>query len=257
MVLLHNNQVLVTLDITMVLQQEESGGSTGRVSSGVGGIRARFEKFEPAAQKKKPINPSSTPADTKTTDKDKIPDDAQKLVKDLQAQLAEVNKAREADRKELMEKIEGSKKHLQKERSDLRERNIQVKIDSAFVMTFKVSRNQFNNTLSSVILRMLTRSLEIYFRMYVLYSPLHTHLLIIYHNVHSVFIQLETRMKDYSDVQKGLVDTQHKLHEERETWQREKHNLLKEVDDTKRLQIEEKDKIVDLLAEVRNDSRFS
>lgn len=47
------------------------------------------------------------------------------------------------------------------------------------------------------------------------------------------------------------MDTQYKLQEERETWQKEKNQLLKQVDETKRTQIQEKDKISELLAEVR------
>ena len=57
-------------------------------------------------------------------------------------------------------------------------------------------------------------------------------------------------MKEFSKMEKILVDAQYKLQEGQERWQSEKAKLHKEVDEAKKAQMQEKDKIAELLAEV-------
>ena len=105
------------------------GSANSRTGGAVGGIRARFEKFETPQKKQAATAETPAVADVRrpSSDNEKLLDDSQKLVKDLQAQLTDLEKVRASDRKELTEKIQESQKQLQKEKKDLLERNVQVK----------------------------------------------------------------------------------------------------------------------------------
>ena len=98
-------------------------------------FRAKFEKFEggttapsTAGSRRKSLPGGQLPDKDKEKDggANRALDDSLKLVKSLQTQITDLDKARESDRKELLQKLEQSKKQITEETKAIKDRNTQV-----------------------------------------------------------------------------------------------------------------------------------
>lgn len=67
---------------------------------------------------------------------------------------------------------------------------------------------------------------------------------------HAVVLQLEKKAREFMHMQRAVIDSQYRLVEDRNQWQLEVSQLQRQLEDTRRYSTQQKEAIVQLLAEV-------
>lgn len=104
--------------------EEQPAAAASKAPPRLSEFRAKFEKFEKGPEPKKPAatgarakSPTSAPLE-----RDKVLDEANKLTKDLQKQIDDLQKTRDKEREELLAKAQKVEKDSEKEKKDLKAR---------------------------------------------------------------------------------------------------------------------------------------